>query len=100
MNHKFRKAIIKKPVETETASGARETVWTEDGDAYIAIYRRDELNRREPFRNKEMTHIGLSYDTINKRGYRVESEGVVYDVLECNPDGRYKVYILRAVDKW
>ncbi|WP_411329276.1 phage head-tail adapter protein [Blautia hansenii] len=85
--------------KTRTPSGAEKEHWEKKKDIRLTVYKKNDMLKYGSERYNDASHVGLTYEKGIKAGkYKINYLGREMDVLECNPNGRLAVLILKEVD--
>ena len=79
-------------------SGGWKDNWVDAGTLSIAVYQKDDRAVYSGELYKESTHTGLTYGrNLSVRDYRLSRDGVTYQVISCNPQGRLTQLLLKVM---
>ena len=81
-----------------TPSGAEKTSWVDKGTIRAAVYKKNDLKISASEKYIESTHTGLTYcKDIDSDGYRLVRDKVIYEITDCNTEGRLTNLLLKVV---
>lgn len=87
-----------KEVFTRTTSGVQRRDWKVSGTIQAAIYKKNESKMYGSEVYLQATHTGVTRSRNVKAGDRLESDGVMYLIEDCNPDSRLTNLILKVIE--
>ena len=91
--------MLQKKEKVRTDSGAGKETWIDAGTITAAIRKKDELRMVANERYREATHTGLTHrKDIRAFQFRILDGGIIYEITECNPEGRLTNLLLKVVD--
>lgn len=98
VNRDMRPFMLQKNVPRRTPSGAEKNVWEDDRTIDVAVYKKNDVRVVASAKYLESTHTGLTrYKDIDADSYRLVRGGVVYQITDCNPEGRLTNLLLKVV---
>lgn len=81
-----------------TPSGAEKASWVYKGTVQAAVYRKNDLKVSASEKYIQSTHTGLTpCKDIDSDGYRLVRDGVIYEITDCNTEGRLTNLLLKVV---
>ena len=99
VNRDMRDYQVQERTDTRTLSGAKKGVWQDVRPIQAAVYKVNERRVSASIRYGEASHTGLTYcQEIRKNVNRLVRNGVVYEILDVNTEGRLTNLILKVVD--
>lgn len=105
INSDMKLYALEKNMPSKTDSGAKKPNWGFVEDIYVTIRKKSDLIITQSARYNEATHIGLThYKELKEGKYRLVKKGttsaddVVYNIIDCNPEGKFSAIILKVVD--
>lgn len=94
----MKKYKLQKNIPERSPSGASKDVWTDVGDIYVAVYKKNDMRVLASERYVESSHTGLTYRReIKADVYRLIRGETVYLVTDSNSEGRMTNLLLRVV---
>lgn len=79
-------------------SGAEKAFWVDKGTIRAAIYKKNDLKVSASEKYIESTHTGVAYSRVlDADGYRLVRDGIIYEITDCNTEGRLTNLLLKAV---
>ncbi|MBU9746582.1 phage head-tail adapter protein [Lachnospiraceae bacterium ASD3451] len=99
INRDMRIYALQKKENVRTDSGAEKVTWIDTGTITAAIRKKDELRMVANERYRESTHTGLTHrKDIRAFQFRILDGGIIYEIIDCNPEGRLSNLLLKVVD--
>lgn len=91
---------LQKKLSGRTKSGAESESWSNVGTIRVSVKKVNEMRVTANVKYGEASHTGLThYKDIRKNVNRLlDKNGVVYEILDVNPESRLTNLILKAVD--
>ena len=81
-----------------TPSGAEKASWVDKEVIRAAIYKKNDLKVSASEKYIESTHTGVTYSrNLDSDGYRLARDGVIYEITDCNTEGRLTNLLLKVV---
>ena len=98
INRDMKECRLIKEVFTRTTSGVQRRDWKVSGTIQAAIYKKNESKMYGSEVYLQATHTGVTRSRNVKAGDRLESDGVMYLIEDCNPDSRLTNLILKVIE--
>lgn len=100
INRDMRLYVLQKKENVRTDTGAEKVSWIDAGTITAAIRKKDELRMVANERYRDATHTGLTYrKDIQTFQFRIlDGSKIIYDITDCNTEGRLTNLLLRVVD--
>lgn len=99
INRDMKSYTLQQKKKSRTPSGAEKWEWTDSGSVSVAIYNSGERFVSASVRYKEATHVGLTHSKGVRAGKnRLIRDGAIYNIIDCKPEARLAVLILKVVD--
>lgn len=98
INRDMKECRLIKEVFTRTTSGVQRRDWKVSGTIQAAIYKKNESKMYGSEVYLQATHTGVTRSRNVKAGDRLESDGVMYLIEDCNPDSRLMNLILKVIE--
>lgn len=81
-----------------TPSGAEKASWVDKEVIRAAIYKKNDLKVSASEKYIESTHTGVTYSrNLDSDRYRLVRDGVIYEITDCNTEGRLTNLLLKVV---
>lgn len=98
VNRDMREYILQHNEPTRTPSGAEKANWIEKGRIQVAVYKKNDMKVSASEKYIESTHTGVTRcKDIDSDGYRLVRNGVIYEITDCNTEGRLTNLLLKVV---
>mgnify|MGYP003100291351 CR=1 FL=1 len=98
INRDMKEYTLQQNEQVRTPSGAEKASWADKGTIRVAVYKKNDLKVSASEKYIESTHTGLTYcKDIDSDGYRLVRDGVVYEITDCNTEGRLTNLLLKVV---
>lgn len=100
VNRDMKKYVLQKSELIQTESGAGKENWVTKGVIEVAVYKKNDIKVIMSEKYMESTHTGLThFRELEANGYRLVKDGVVYEITDCNTEGRLTNLLLKVVNK-
>lgn len=98
INRDMKEYILQHNEPVRTPSGAEKASWVDTGKIRAAIYKKNDLKVSASEKYIESTHTGLTRcKDIDSDGYRLARNEVIYEITDCNTEGRLTNLLLKVV---
>lgn len=98
INRDMKTYILQHKETHRTESGAEKEEWVNQCDIKAAVYKKNDMKVTASEKYMQSTHSALTWHKdINADGYRLVRDGVVYDITDCNTEGRLTNLLLKVV---
>ena len=98
INRDMKEYTLQPNDKVRTPSGAEKAKWVDKGQIMVAAYKKNDLKVVASEKYTESTHTGLTHcKDIDSDGYRLTRDGVIYDITDCNTEGRLTNLLLKVV---
>ena len=98
INRDMKTYMLQRNESIRTLSGAEKNDWKYIGLIRVAVYKKSDLKILTSEKYTESTHTGLTYcKEIDSNGYRIVRDNVIYEVIDCNVEGRLTNLLLKVV---
>lgn len=82
-----------------TPSGATRYEWDKVKEIQVAVYKTDDMRMIASEKYMISTHSGLTYcKELKADDYRLIRNGTVYEITDCNTEGRLTNLLLKVVE--
>ncbi len=99
INRDMRKYVLERKETTRTPSGASREEWRRVKEIMVAVYEKNDMRVVSSEKYMKSTHSGLThYKEIKADGYRLIRNGTVYEITDCNTEGRLTNLLLKVVE--
>lgn len=94
----MREYILQRNEPIRSPSGAKKDNWAEKAKIQAAVYKKNDMKVSASEKYIQSTHTGLTHcKDIDSDGYRLVRGGVVYEITDCNTEGRLTNLLLKVV---
>ena len=101
VNRRMQPYLLLRNEPERTESGAEKEKWVVEGTVQAAVYKKNDMRVAASEKYVESTHTALVIcKNISADGCRLFGDGITYEVLDSNPEGRLTNLILKAVIPW
>lgn len=98
INRDMKEYILQHNEPSRTPSGAEKASWVSKGVIRVTVYKKNDLKVSASEKYIESTHTGLTRcKDIDSDGYRLVRDGVIYEITDCNTEGRLTNLLLKMV---
>lgn len=98
INRDMRKYMLQENQPIEGKSGAERENWVDVNEIEAAIYKKNDMKVAASEKYIKSTHTGLThYRLIAPGKHRIVKDGVIYQIEDCNPQGRLTNLLLKVV---
>lgn len=98
INRDMKEYALQHNESVRTPSGAEKASWVDKGTIRAAVYKKNDLKVSASEKYIESTHTGLTYrKDIDSNGYRLVRDGTIYEITDCNTEGRLTNLLLKVV---
>ena len=98
INRDMKEYTLQHNEPARTPSGAEKASWVDKGTIRAAVYKKNDLKVSASEKYIESTHTGLTYcKDIDSDGYRLVRNKVIYEITDCNTEGRLTNLLLKVV---
>lgn len=98
INRDMKEYTLQHNESVRTLSGAKKAVWVDKGTIQVAVYKKNDLKVSASEKYIESTHTGLTHcKDIDSDVYRLLRDGIIYDITDCNTEGRMTNLLLKVV---
>ena len=98
INRDMKEYTLQHNEPVRTPSGAEKASWVDKGTIRAAVYKKNDMKVSASEKYIESTHTGLTRcKDIDSDGYRLVRDGVIYEITDCNTEGRLTNLLLRMV---
>lgn len=99
INRDMKKYVLERKETTRTPSGASREEWRRVKEIMVAVYEKNDMRVVSFEKYMKSTHSGLThYKEIKADGYRLIRNGTVYEITDCNTEGRLTNLLLKVVE--
>lgn len=99
INRDMKEYTLQHNEPVRTPSGAEKASWVDKGTIRAAVYKKNDMKVSASEKYIESTHTGLTRcKDIDSDGYRlVGNDGTIYEITDCNTEGRLTNLLLKVV---
>ena len=98
INRDMKEYTLQRNEPVRTSSGAEKASWVDKGTIRAAVDKKNDLKVSASEKYIESTHTGLTYHKdIDSDGYRLVGNGIIYEITDCNTEGRLTNLLLKVV---
>lgn len=98
INRDMKEYSLQHAEKTRSPSGAEKHNWVEKGRIQAAVYKKNDMKVSASEKYIESTHTGVTRcRDIDSDGYRLVRNGVIYEITDCNTEGRLTNLLLKVV---
>lgn len=99
INRDMKKYDLEHKVSSRTKTGAERNGWESVGTIDVAVYKKNDMRMTGSEKYMKSTHSGLTHcREIKADEYRLLRGGVVYEIIDCNTQGRLTNLLLKVVN--
>ncbi|MCI6468128.1 MAG: phage head-tail adapter protein [Faecalicatena sp.] len=98
VNRSMKKYMLQKNNPVRSPSGAEKYIWTDVMEIDAAVYKKNDFKVITSEKYMESTHVGLTYyKDIQSDSFRLIRDNTVYEITDCNTEGRFANILLKVV---
>lgn len=98
INRDMQEYVLQHNEPMRSPSGAQKANWIEIDRIQAAVYKKNDMKVSASEKYIESTHTGVTRcKEIDSNGYRIIRDGVVYEITDCNTEGRLTNLLLKVV---
>ncbi len=98
INRDMKEYILERNEPTRSPSGAEKASWVYYGTIQAAVYKKNDLKVSASEKYIESTHTGVTRSRkLDSDGYRLVRDGIIYEITDCNTEGRLTNLLLKVV---
>ncbi len=98
INRDMKEYTLQHNETVRTPSGAEKASWVDKESIRAAVYKNNDMKVSASEKYIESTHTGVTHcKDIDSDGYRLVRDGVIYEVTDCNTEGRLANLLLKVV---
>lgn len=99
INRDMKPYILQKNIPERSPSGALKCNWVDECRIDVAVHKKNDMRITASEKYMESTHTGLTHCKRIKAGvYRLLGTDAIYEITDCNTEGRLTNLILKVVD--
>lgn len=99
INRDMKKYTLDHRLPVRTPSGATRYEWDMVKEIKVAVYKTDDMRMVASEKYMRSTHSGLTHcKEIKADEYRLIRNGTVYEITDCNTEGRLTNLLLKVVE--
>lgn len=99
INRDMKKYTLEHRLPVRTPSGATHYEWNKVKEIQVAVYKTDDMRMIASEKYMISTHSGLTYcKELKADEYRLIRNGTVYEITDCNTEGRLTNLLLKVVE--
>lgn len=99
INRDMKKYVLERKETTRTPSGASREEWRRVKEIMAAVYKKNDMRVVSSEKYMKSTHSGLTHcKEIKADEYRLIRNGTVYEITDCNTEGRLTNLLLKVVE--
>lgn len=94
----MKRYMLQQKKVARTTSGAENATWHDVSYIDAAVYKKNDFRTVASEKYIKATHTGLTkYRNICAGWYRLVGDGVIYDITDCNTEGRLTNLLLEVI---
>lgn len=99
INRDMKKYTLEHRLPVRIPSGATRYEWDKVKEIQVAVYKTDDMRMIASEKYMISTHSGLTYcKELKADEYRLIRNGTVYEITDCNTEGRLTNLLLKVVE--
>lgn len=99
INRDMKKYVLEHKETARTPSGALREEWRRVKEIMAAVYKKNDMRVVSSEKYMKSTHSGLTHcKEIKADEYRLIRNGTVYEITDCNTEGRLTNLLLKVVE--